>query len=654
MNGEKESNRSASKKNNQKRLSGIAAFSLLIALFDRLGEIIYNAFINGFFGRILTSYTALRKKLSDGFFGTYVIRNGKIKRFFRRIRGFLARNLESCVTLSLTTKAINGLCSFPLQYYGNFGLFFGIYTIVVYCIKLFVPWLEPAPDTHLWTGIIVTAASIPLLFSRINLANSVKNSIFGRGIFIDTFGFSNETFDNKKNTSRGWGNLMLFLGLLTGIATLFVNPLYIIIAIFSVIVITLIAITPDIGVLLTVALIPFLSLTDTPTIWLCLMVLVTAFFYMIKLIRGKRLFKLEALDFVILIFGALILLSSVYSAGGKASAYSATVSATLLLGYFLLVNIMRTEKWIKRCIIALVASASIVSVIGVFEFIFGGRNNSWLDQSFHSVIKTRVVSLFENPNMLAVFLVMILPFLVALSIKAKERNARFLTKLLIVLFLVCIIFTWSRAAWLAVILGALTFAILYSKKSFRIFGVALLAVPIIPIILPTSVIERFLSISNLADSSIAYRIYTWKGTLGAIRDYLFCGIGYGDAAFQTVYPAYSYSGIESAPHSHSLMLQILLSMGLIGFVIFCAAIFLNFQKSFEYIKNEKNTDSSIYVIASVVSIVSALIVGVFDYIWYNPRMFYLFWIIVAIGTAFVRVGNSEHARREDFGHDRDL
>ena len=190
-----------------------------------MGEIIYNAFINGFFGRILTSYTALRKKLSDGFFGTYVIRNAKIKRFFRRIRGFLARNLESCVTLSLTTKAINGLCSFPLQYYGNFGLFFGIYTIVVYCIKLFVPWLEPAPDTHLWTGIIVTAASIPLLFSRINLANSVKNSVFGRGIFIDTFGFSNETFDNKKNTSRGWGNLMLFLGLLTGIATLFVNPL---------------------------------------------------------------------------------------------------------------------------------------------------------------------------------------------------------------------------------------------------------------------------------------------------------------------------------------------------------------------------------------------------------------------------------------------
>ena len=174
------------------------------------------------------------------------------------------------------------------------------------------------------------------------------------------------------------------------------------------------------------------------------------------------------------------------------------------------------------------------------------------------------------------------------------------------------------------------------------------------ILLPTSIIERFLSISNLTDTSIAYRIYTWKGTLGAIKDYLFSGIGYGDSAFQTVYPAYAYSGIEASPHSHSLFLQILLCMGLIGFIVFGIAIFLNFQKGLEYIKIEKNTNSKIYVIASITSVISALIVGAFDYIWYNPRIFYLFWIIIAIGTAFVRVGDSERMRCEDFEHDLSL
>lgn len=652
MTNEKENGKVTDKKTKNKRLGGIAAFSLLIALFDRLGEIIYDAFINGFFGRIFTSYKKLRNKLSNGFFVTYVIKNSKIRKFFREIRRFLARNLESCVTVSLTNKAINKFCSLPLQYYGNFGLFFGIYTIVIYYIKLFVPWLEAATFSHLLVGIFTFIASIPLLFSRINLATSVKNSVFGRGLFKHTFGFSDESFDNKKGSTRTKGNLMLFFGLLAGILTLIVHPLYIVLAIATAILITLIASAPEIGVILTIIVIPFLTLTPMPTVFLALLVLVTSFFYIIKLIRGKRIFKIEILDFAVLLFGILIMLSSVYSAGGKASVASSAITFILLVGYFLLVNLMRTEQWIKRCVIALVSSGSIVAIIGVFEFIFGDKNNSWLDQSFYNIIKTRVVSLFENPNILAVFLVMVFPFLVAISIKSKEKNAKFLTRMLIILFLTCIIFTWSRAAWIAVILSILLFSTLYTKKTFRIFGVALIIFPLIPIMLPTSIIERFLSISNLTDSSIAYRIYTWKGTLGAIKDYLFCGIGYGDAAFQTVYPAYSYSGIESAPHSHSLILQLLLGMGIIGFTVFCIAIFLSFQKSFEYIKNEKNTDSSIYVIGSVASIVSALIIGVFDYIWYNPRMFYLFWIIIAIGNAVIRIGDYENSRLEDFKHDQ--
>lgn len=651
MTNEQENSKSTQKKAKKQRLGGIAAFSLLIALFDRFGEIICDALVNGFIGKIFTSYTSLRDRISDRFFATYVLRNRKIKKFFRAIRRFLARNLESSITISFVNKAIDKFCSFPLQYFGNFGLFFGVYSIVIYFIKLFVPWLEPASTSHLWVAIFITVTAIPLLFSRINLATSVKNSIFGRSLFKHTFGISNESFDNRKNTSRARGNWMLLLGLFAGISTLFVHPFYIVIALASIVFIVLIATAPEIGVLLTVTIIPFLTFTQTPTIWLSILTLITALFYFIKLIRGKRVFKLEILDFAILSFGILIMLSSIYSAGGVDSFISASISFILLLGYFLFVNLMRTEKWIKRAIIGFVSSASVVALIGVFEFIFGAKNNNWLDQSFHSIIKTRVVSLFENPNMLAVFLVMAFPFLLALCVKAKETNAKFLTKALVVIFILCIIFTWSRAAWIAVIVGILLFAALCTTKAFRIFGMVLLGLPLLPIILPTSILERFLSISNLADSSIAYRIYTWQGTLNAIKDHLFFGIGYGDSAFQTVYPSYSFSGIEAAPHSHSLILQILLCMGVIGFLVFCVAIFFSFQKSFEFIKNEKNFNSSIYVIASVASVASALIIGIFDYIWYNPRIFYLFWIVIAIGCAYVRVGDYERSRCEDFEHD---
>ena len=652
MNGERETVKSTQKREKKKRVGGIAAFSLLITLFDKLGEKIYEAFLNGFFGKIFTSYKKTNKTLTEGFFGTYVIKNTRIAKFFRKLRKSLAYTIECCITTSLARSAVNRLCSFPLQYYGNFGVLFGVYSAVMYAVRLFIPWLEPADSSHIYTAIIIAVTSFPLLFSRMHLATAVKNSVLGRSIVKHALGFPDESFDNKKSTSQSRGNLMFFLGMLTGISTLFVNPLYIVITLFAATVIALIVCAPEIGVLLTIITAPFLTFTKHPTLYLAILVLVTAFFYVIKIIRGKRIFKLEALDCSIIIFGALILISSIYSAGGIESFFSALTSIVLMLGYFLLVNLMRTREWVKRCIFAFIFSASIASLIGIFEFVFGSQSNNWLDQSFHSIIKTRVISVFGNPNMLSVFLVMAFPFLLALSMRSRSKNERFLTRTLILILIACIIFTWSRAAWLALILGALLFAALYTKKSFRIFVVALCVIPIIPFVLPTSVLERFLSISNLADTSIAYRIYIWKGTFSAIKDYVFCGIGYGDSAFQTIYPTYAYSGIESAPHSHSLLLQLLLGLGIIGLIAFCATIFFSFQKSLEYIKNEKHSDSTIYVIASVVSIASALIIGAFDYIWYNPRIFYLFWIIIAIGAAFIRIGDSERARLKSFDHNQ--
>ena len=646
MTDEKNANQTNEKKTKERKkaIRGIAAFSLLISLFDRLGDIIYNAVINGFFGRIFTSYTKFRERIANGFLGHIFAKNGKFKRFFRNIRKFLAKNLDSSFSMSFASSAINKLCSLPLQYYGNFGLFFGVYTIVVYCIRRFIPDMSMPSSIDLYIGILSVVMSFPMLFSRISLAYSIRNSVLGRAIFKHTFGFSDESFESKKASSHGKGNLMLFFGLLAGLSTFFISPLFIILFILAAIILTLIATMPEIGVLLTIAVLPFLSFFKLPSVILVSLVLITTFFYLIKLIRGKRIFKLEIADIAVLLFGFLIILSSAFSAGGTFSFIEASLSTLLMLGYFLTVNLMRTEKWIMRCVLTLISSASIVAIIGVFEFIFGANSDKWLDQSFSSLIKTRVVSLFENPNILAIFLVMIFPFIIATRIISTQKNEKFLTSILLLLFVATIIFTWSRAAWIATIVAVVVFALLANRKSFRLFGVIALTIPIIPIVLPTSILERFLSITNLTDSSIAYRIYTWKGSVNAIKDHFLGGIGYGDYAFSVVYPSYSYAGIESAPHTHNLTLQIILGMGLIGFIVFCFVIFLNCQKCFEYIKNSTNSNSKIYVIASVTAIIAALIMGIFDYIWYNQRIFYLFWVILAIGCAFVRVGDYEKTR----------
>ena len=643
-----ENKKNTSKPKKIKKASGIASASFLISLLDRLGDLFRNAIIFGLFGRIFTSYTKLQSKFEKGLCGKALFGNHRIRRIFRRIRRFLSTILDSNYLTQKSKRGINYLCSMPLSFYGNFMLFFGLYTVVVYFVKLF--FIDSSiSDDYIIAGVCLVLAALPMLFTKTSLAASVKKSFIFRLIFSDAFGFTEQNYEENKVKVKGRGNYMLFLGLLVGMLTFFVNPLIILSVIGLVVLMLLIAAAPEIGVLLTIVSLPFLSFFESPTEILCILIGATFFFYLLKILRGKRVFRLELVDAFVLLFAIIIFASSFFSAGGDASFSSAAVAVVLLLGYFLVVNLMRTLRWVKRCIVGLVASSAIVSAIGIFEYFFGegGGNESWLDLSLFSDIKTRVVSLFGNPNILSTFVVMIFPFALALHCMAKRKNERLLCFMINVGMVVCTVFTWSRGSWLALIICAIIFYLMYKPKTFRIFGAALLIVPALPLILPDTVVNRLASIANLSDSSVSYRLYTWEATTNAIKDNFFGGVGFGNEAFRNVYIKYAYSGMETAEHSHSLFLQLFLALGVVGVIIFAIVIFFYFQKMFEYIKAPEDRESKIYVMAAIASIVGALIMGVFDYIWYNYRVMYVFWVIIAIGCAAVRVGNYERNRKKE-------
>ena len=107
---------------------------------------------------------------------------------------------------------------------------------------------------------------------------------------------------------------------------------------------------------------------------------------------------------------------------------------------------------------------------------------------------------------------------------------------------------------------------------------------------------------------------------------------------------YAYAGIEAAQHSHNLLLQILLGVGFGGLLLFLTVIFLSAQMKLEYIKNTKDAASRLTVISSVCAIAATLIMGLFDFVWYNYRVFFLFWAVLALGCSCVRIGLDEQRR----------
>lgn len=638
-------------KKSERSCTNLAGVSIFIFLLDKLSDCIYNMLVNGWFGRIFSSYSAEISSYENGQVVAYFKGTNGSRDFLRKIRMFLSCHFENSFILKLLRKGVHNLAFASLKSYGSFFLAFGIYTMIVYLIKKFLPVTGEANIDYMFIGIYVCLISIPLYFSRKPLATAVKSSRMLGAVFVDAFGYREESFENKKQNATSKTGVAILLGLIAGISTFAVSPLNILMVTLLFAVITLIVISPEIGVLICIFGLPFCSLLPNPTLILTVAVLVTAFSYVIKLIRGKRIFHLDLLDMIVLIFSIIVFFSGAITLGGKESYYAAVVSCVLLFGYFLVTNLMRTDIWIKRCILALVTSGTVVAIIGVLQYVLGAAVNDWLDLKQFSDIYGRTTSLFGNPNYLAAYLTLVFPFAIYLTFAAKTKKEALLCVLCDIIIVLCTVFTWSRGAWLAMLICLIIQCMIYSRKTLRLVWLFVLALPFLPYVLPKNLVARFLSIGNLSDSSIMYRIYTWRGSMNMIKDYFWGGIGYGTETFSAVYPTYAYAGIESAAHSHSLFLQILISMGIGGLVCFALVLVFYAQKSFEYLKAPSDKSGFMITVSSLVAIVSITIMGMFDYVWYNNRIFFLFWVVMAIGVSCIKNGNVRISKAQNLNMD---
>jgi O-antigen ligase len=162
-------------------------------------------------------------------------------------------------------------------------------------------------------------------------------------------------------------------------------------------------------------------------------------------------------------------------------------------------------------------------------------------------------------------------------------------------------------------------------------------------VLPEGIVGRFMSIGNLADSSTYYRVMTWRGVLEMLRETWVGGIGVGQAAFEQLYPAFAYAGTELVPHAHNLAMQVLVETGISGLVILIIIILLFIQNCFEFIlRSVSPAEDKMTVFAGLCGIISILVMGLFDHVWYNFRVFFLFWVMMALTVSYMTASRNEN------------
>ncbi|MDI6891796.1 MAG: O-antigen ligase family protein [Actinomycetota bacterium] len=338
-----------------------------------------------------------------------------------------------------------------------------------------------------------------------------------------------------------------------------------------------------------------------------------------------------------------------------------------VLLFYLPIHFFERKRDVKLFLWAVVVSSVIVSIVGLLQhlgFIFG----RW--HLFFFLDPKRIMGTMGNPVSLGAYLVLVLPLSLVLFLGQRElfpraQFSRFLAWVALPLLVACLVFTYSRAAWLAS-LASFAFLFLFLSKRFLfplkrtlLMIVGVLAVLLIFQGLPKftefkgpsySPAERALSAVNLGEGSIASRLLMWRISLRVASGYPLFGSGPDTFALATPpYRPVEYGRVieETARFSspHNDFLEIAATMGSLGLSTHLWMVITFFGVAFSMVR--KVGDELRLLVAGILAAVVGYLIQVqfsFHYICAAP----LFWMLMGTALALGKIGGFPSFRIAEF------
>ncbi len=305
-----------------------------------------------------------------------------------------------------------------------------------------------------------------------------------------------------------------------------------------------------------------------------------------------------------------------------------------------MVNSIKSKEDFNKIVVMLVFSATLVALYGLFQYIVGVEMEAaWLDVENNPDIRTRIYSVFHNPNILAEYLIMTIPLSVSLFWHSKRIHKKIIFLGTTLIMSLALVLTLSRGGWLGFAFSAFIFIILVERR---------LLLTLIPItlggvyLLPQTIINRILSIGNLSDSSNAYRITMWEITLDIIKDNWVAGVGFGHLPFKQTFETY----IRTHPtfHAHNTYLETAAEMGIPGLIVFLLFLFTLFKYGIK--KLVKSEDKYISTVSAGVlsGLGGVMFHGAVENVLYLPKIIITFWILVSFILTLVRIQDGKKRR----------
>ena len=263
-----------------------------------------------------------------------------------------------------------------------------------------------------------------------------------------------------------------------------------------------------------------------------------------------------------------------------------------------------------------------------------------------------------------------LPFNVAFFLIHKNHFIRVLLICLISILTIGLILSFTRAAWISLLLAVIIVMILKLKINRKLlffvplislFSLLLFSGPILSMLEQNkqdssdNLIEHVTSISNIStDASNMERINRWKCALNMFYEKPFFGWGPGTYQFQ--YGSFQLSQDRTIISSnsgdmgnaHSEYLGALSETGLLGFLSFLILCFATVIRAINMYYESNSPTHSTWLLAIITSLISYFIHGVFNNFIDTDKMSVALWCVVAIVISFDLFNNKNNEHDSNF------
>ncbi len=354
----------------------------------------------------------------------------------------------------------------------------------------------------------------------------------------------------------------------------------------------------------------------------------------------EQRFRLSALSPYLVAFAAAVVLAVAFSRYRSLSTRFLGYHLSCALCVLVTVSAVKDGKQLVRLAGGAALGTLVISLYGIYQRIRGIEvNPSYVDLTVNAGIPGRIFSFYDNPNAFAEVLMIMLPVILALVVCSRRWTGKLAALGVFCIGTAALLMTYSRASWVGFAVAIVVFVFMWNVRLVPVGAVV--CVILVPL-LPQTVLNRIGTITNMNDLSTSSRFPLFRAAIKLIKLSPVRGAGLGTPAVKEFITEYNlYSGRGPFVHAHDIFLQVWAEMGLLGIASFVTGMICTIREGIRAVKEKVPLAVRMVTIGGVSAVCGSLVCGFADYLWNYPRVMCLFWYMVAVALAGIKLCRAE-------------